>query len=355
MDRHICRLFIGYFFATLLALLTLVIAVDSLSKAFSYDVSFDVLFRFYVYMSPSVMYQMFPVAAMSATIFTLSYMNKNNELIALFSFGTSLIRVSAPILGLVAIFSMLAFVADDLILPTLNKKKDYVFYMEMKKTPEQYATVRKNKIWYRSKNNLFYVRALGEKLRAAQGLTLYSFGPNWKLLKMITAKEVDMNEANWHLRHGTVTLFTGGSSFPLTQDFVEKDIVMDVVINDLQGNAQPLNTLGLEEIRKFIKKNKEAGLNTVLYEMDYQAKFSFAFAALVMSFLGLPFCVNHQRSGGGMRGLGVSIGLAFIYWSCYSSSLALGRHGEMEPVLAAWLPNVGMSALGLFLFLRLKK
>ena len=44
--------------------------------------------------------------------------------------------------------------------------------------------------------------------------------------------------------------------------------------------------MDLKLLRKFINKNKEAGLDTLHYEVEYHSKFGFAFAAFVMSFDG---------------------------------------------------------------------
>ncbi|RYZ61466.1 MAG: LptF/LptG family permease, partial [Proteobacteria bacterium] len=101
--------------------------------------------------------------------------------------------------------------------------------------------------------------------------------------------------------------------------------------------------------------NKDAGLDTIRYEVDYQSKYSFAFAGLVMCLLGIPFSVGKARSGGTMMNVGIVILLVFGYWILYSSSLTLGSHGHLTPILAAWAPNLFMAGLSYFFLLRLKR
>lgn len=355
IDRYISKIFIVYLLGGLLVFATIFVAVDFMSFAMRNDASTSVLLRYYMYYAPTIVYQMIPVGCLLATIFTLSTLNKSNELIALFSVGTSLARVSAPIMVLVALVSGVSFWLSDRVLPGFAQKKNYIEYVEIRNRPGLYSTVTTNKIWYRSENVLFNIQTLNAEQAKAQGLTLYYFDAAWNLIQLISASRVEMKDSVWELKNGTVTLFASESSFPLTKSFKSKAITMNEDVADLQSSANSSDIMSLGELRKFIKKNKEAGLDTLRYEVDYHSKFGFAFAAFVMSMMGIPFSVTRQRSGGAFMNVGLCIGLAFVYWMLYSSSVTLGKHGVLPPVLSAWLPNGLVLALSFFFLLRLKK
>jgi lipopolysaccharide export system permease protein len=130
---------------------------------------------------------------------------------------------------------------------------------------------------------------------------------------------------------------------------------MDEEIKDLQKTANSDDVMSMTELKQYIHKNKEAGLDTLHYEVAYHAKFGFALAAFVMSFLGLPFSVSRQRSGGNFASIGICMLLAFIYWALYSSMQTLGNYGRIPPALCAWIPNISMLLLSLFFLVRLKR
>ena len=355
IDRYIVRTFLGYFVGGLLVFVSLFLAIDFMSHFSKFSVSTSVLVSYYLYLMPGVVYQMLPVACLIGTVFTISTLHRNNELVALFSAGMSLARISAPILVMVTLISAAAFWASDRLLPSLTQKKNYLYYVEIKKKPGLYSMVKTNKIWYRSKNILFNIKTLNPDTRRAQGITLYYFDKFWNLIQLISAREVTLKEDTWSLTNGTVTLFTQESSFPLTQSFKEKTIVMDEEIADLQSSAENTDVLRLRDLAGFIRKNKEAGLDTLRYEVDYHAKFGFAFAAFVMSILGIPFSLGGVRSGSKVRNIAMCVGVAFLYWTFYSSFLNLGRYGQVPPILAAWVPNLSMVGLSMLLLLRLKR
>lgn len=356
IDRYTLRLFLAYFLAGLLVFITLFLAVDFLSFAVrNSEAGFQVLVKYYLYYMPAIGYQMLPVGGLMATVFTLSHLNRSNELIALHSVGMSLARVSAPILIVVTIIAATSFFLSDRLLPRFAQKKNFIYYVEIKKKPGLYSTVNTDRIWYRSENILFNIKALDAENSRAQGLTFYYFDVSWNLLQMIYAKSMKMNGNVWDLQDGTVTLFAEESSFPLTQTFATKQIIMNEDFNDLSNTSNSSDLMSLRELRRFIKKNKEAGLETTRYEVDYHGKFGFAFSSFVMCLLGIPFSVGRQRSGGTAINTGICIGLAFLYWVFFSSAIALGMHGQVPALVAAWLPNVVLLAIAIYLLVRLRR
>ena len=351
IDRYVLGLFFRFFLAGIVVFVTLYLIVDFMSFAVHHSNSPSNAFvRFYLYSIPAVVYQMVPVACLLSMVFTFSSLSRSHELVALFSFGMSLLRVAAPALGAVVGISVAAFFISDQVLPNFERKKNYVNYVEIEQRPWMYSTVTTNKIWYRSDNVIFNIKTLNTLERKAQGLTLYYFDEAWNLIQLITSADVDLQTPTWTLRKGTVTLFSPDSSFPLTQPFDTKQMTIREEVGDLSSAANSSNTLSLAELNRFISKNKEAGLDTLRYEVDFHSKFGFAFAAIVMSVLAIPFSVQRQRSGGAFINLAICLLLAFGYWILYSSAITLGQHGVIPPIVAAWGPN-GVVILMAFYFI----
>ncbi|MGZ3770596.1 MAG: LPS export ABC transporter permease LptG [Bdellovibrio sp.] len=356
IDRYTSWLFWGYFFGGLLVFLTIFTAVDAMSTMADYkNVAPSALLNYYIYSFPEIISKLLPVACLLGTILTLSSLNKANELVALFSSGLSLIRISTPILIWVCLISAVGYWSSDRLIPQATKQKNYVLYYDLKKEPTRFSTIKTDKIWYRSKNSIFNIKTLNAKGDGAQGLTMYFFNDTWDLVQMITARQVSIKGTQWRLENGAVTVFTKDSSFPLTSQFKQKNIVMSEDSKDLQSAGQTADMMSQKELEHFIKKNKDAGLDTVAYEVNYHSKISFAFAGLVMCLLGIPFSVGRARSGGTMLNIGICLALVFAYYVFYSSGITLGQHGTVPPVAAVWTPNVVMAVLALVLLKRLKR
>ena len=356
IDRYTTWLFWGYFLGAMAVFLKLFSAVDAMSTLTEYKgVAASALVKYYLFYFPEIIRQLLPVACLLGTILTLSSLNKANELVALFAAGMSLFRVALPMLIWVTLISAVGYVSSDRIIPKAIKEKNYILYYDLKKEPHRFSTIKTDKIWYRSKNSLFNIQTLNAQGNKAQGLTMYFFNEDWDLVQMITAREVSIQGAQWALEKGTVTVFTKESSFPLTSHFQTKNIVMAEDSKDLQSAGQTADMMSQKELKHFIEKNRQAGLDTLAYEVDYQSKFGFAFAGIVMCLLGIPFSVGRARSGGTMLNVGICLALVFAYYVFYSSGITLGQHGTIPPVVAAWAPNIIMATLGLVLLKRLKR
>jgi lipopolysaccharide export system permease protein len=357
VDRYILGLFWSSFLAGLLVFVTLFLASDAMSTFLRYaDADSAQLVRYYLYYLPEIIHKMWPVACVVGTVMTISSLNKGSELIALFAAGLSLFRIARMILVSILVLSVVDYFVSDQLLPTFSKQKNFTFYNEISKNPGKFQTIKTNKIWYRSKNTIFNIKTVNAEGNLAQGLTLYFFDNQWNLIQLITAKSVVLDGTNWTLKEGAISVFNTDSSFPLNDEFQEKKIAMSEDAQDLRSTGQTSDLLTQAELSQFIDRNKEAGLDTVKYEVEYHVKFSFALAGLVMSLLSLPFCVGHNRGGGGMvRNIGICLGLVMAYWVLHSSSQTLGVHGSLNPILSAWLANILMSSVGVFFLLRLRR
>ncbi|MBX7231093.1 MAG: LPS export ABC transporter permease LptG [Bdellovibrionales bacterium] len=357
IDKYIGKLFLLYFTSGLLVFVTLFVTIDAMSFASHHSAAGPVLLvRYYLYYLPSITYQMMPVACLLGTVSTLTQLSRSNELTALYSLGVGLVRVCAPLLAWVLVIALISFVLSDQVLPRTVRKKNYTEYVEIKNRPSLYSTVNTNKIWYRSDNVLFNIKTLDAETSVAQGLTLYYFDAAWDLVQLITAEKVKIEGTKWELSTGAVTLFPETTSFPLTKSFSQKTVLMNEDMADIKATASSASVMSLKSLRKFIVHNKEAGLDTLKYEVDYYAKFGFASAAFAMSLFGIPFSLRRQRAGGSqIMSIGACLVLSFAYWVLYSSGLTLGQHGSLPPMLAAWGPSVLMISFGVFLLKRLRQ
>jgi len=356
IDRYILGLFWSSFAAGLVIFVSLFLATDVMSTVIRFNsVDGSIFFNYYLYYLPEIIHKMLPVASVVGMVLAISTLNKGSELIALFAAGMSLFRISRWIMISLAVLAIADYISSDKLLPSFMRQKNFVYFNDIERKPSKFQTIKYDKIWYRSRNTIFNIKTLNSEGNLAQGLSLYFFDEKWNLKQLLTADSVVMEGSKWLLKNGTISVFTSESSFPMNDKFKEKSIVMSEDAKDLRNTGQTADMLTHNELAQYISKNKEAGLDTVKYEVDYFSKLSYALAGLVMSLLALPFCVGQARNGGMAKNVGLVLGLVLFYWILYSSMQTLGNHGTLPPLIAAWGANVIMSGIGGFFLLRLKK
>ena len=74
---------------------------------------------------------------------------------------------------------------------------------------------------------------------------------------------------------------------------------------------------------------------------------------LIVIAIAIPFAVAGVRVNPAV-GVSKSIGLFFLYYVLANVASSLATKGLVDPAVAAWLPNIGMAALALWLFARLR-
>lgn len=355
IDRYIARHFLFYFLAGLMVFVTLFLTIDFITSTSKYSVDLAVFGRYYFYFAFEIIYQLIPVACLMATVFTISSLNKNSELVVMFSLGLSLLRVSLPIITLVTLSSLGVFFLSNEFMTTVIDKKNQIFYSDMKKKPWMYATSKQENIWYRSGQNIFSINLLNAKEEKAFGVTAYTFSLDWRLQQILEAKEAQIKDGQWALERGHITVFYDEASAPITEPFDQRTLTLGEDVIDIKTSSKASSSMGVRELKKYIERNKEAGLNTTAFEVDYHAKYSFVFTAIVMVLIGIPFSISNNRTGGVLVNLQICLLLTLVYWAIYSSGLTLGRYGVISPMLAAWGPNMMMILFGYFLIWRQKK
>jgi len=344
-DRYISKSFLTFFLLGLTVFLTLFLVIDFMTQMMRFDVSLQTLGRYYGVYLFEVLYQFIPVASLVGVVFTLSSLNRSRELTAMFSVGLSLARILAPIFFWLSIVVAGSFYLGDQVIPVTKQKRDYIYYVEMKKQPGLYSTVKTDKIWYRSDNIIFNIQFLEPEKEKAHGLSFYYFSPNWKLQQMITSKQASLRPGAWVLSDGTITLFLDDQVGPLVKKYKKKTVAMTEELSDIQTTSSASDFLSFKELGRYIRKNSEAGLNMTSLVVDYHNKLSFPFTIFVMALVGVPFVITHQRSGGMAKNIGLILLMTFGFWVMHSYSMSLGRHGQVPPILATWGPNILMLML----------
>jgi len=356
IDRYISKNFIFFFLAGLSVFVTLFLAIDFVTTTAKNQVELSVFAQYYSYYAFEIIYQLTPVACLLATLFTLGTLQKNNEMVAMFSLGLSLLRIAVPVLTIVCVISVGVFFFSNQFMTKVIDKKNYIYYTLMKKKPWLYSTSKQENIWYRSGQNIFNINLLNAKEEKAFGIRVYTFSYEWDLQQILEAKEATLKSGQWTLKDGRVTVFFDEESAPISENFEERVLMLGEDVIDIKTSSKASAVMGVRELRRYIARNKDAGLNTTPFEVDYFAKFSFIFTALVMVMLGVAFSSNASpRSGGILYNLQKCLVLTLVYWAFYTSGLTLGRHGTLPPVIAAWGPNLLMMFFASFLIWRQKK
>lgn len=349
IDQYLLKLYLKYYFASLMVLTFLFLLIDVLTTLNRFQVAGHVYLGYYLYYTPWMISQMMPIAGVLATVFLFVNIQKNNELVVFYSLGISIYRVLAPLLSLLFLISLFGWLLADKIVPKAMEQRNYYYYVEMKKNPASYNQLKKANVWLRTPDAIINFKRVVSKTKV-NGVKVYFYDKEkWRPTRVLDAKSAFLGEGKWVYKSGIETVYSypGVSSKPF--ESLETKPLED--LTEFKKRQSRVESMSLSELSFAIDKAKAASMATRLLETEYHAKLSFIFSALFLSLLALPFCIGNQRSSNTFVGLGVTLALVLVYWIAYSSSLNLGRTGLLPAAMAAWLPGV-VSVLAFFFLIR---
>jgi LPS export ABC transporter permease LptF/LPS export ABC transporter permease LptG len=91
-----------------------------------------------------------------------------------------------------------------------------------------------------------------------------------------------------------------------------------------------------------------------IYRIEFNKRFSYPFACLVLMLVGVPLGLSSKR-GGKSTGFVLTILLVFIYYFLSSIGVAFAKTGKLSPFLGVWGANLIFAATGALLLYQLSR
>jgi lipopolysaccharide export system permease protein len=268
------------------------------------------------------------------------------------SSGISLVQIGRPLLATAALFSMLLLIMQEFITPVFNEKMRHIEQVEMKKAAltqeyEKWTLFRWNNIWHRNGNLILQAKLFNPNSSTLSGITLWEVNPELRPVARMDAATAVPAVGGWQFRNLTIRKFNQPDTVATSSKSTEF-VKLDLVVADLKDVAKSAEDMGFRALSRYCKTLSESGYDVTHYLTLLHAKLSLPFAALIMAFLGIPFSLKDNRSGGVWIGIGISIFIGFSYFVINALLLSLGQAGALSPVVAAWAANLLFAGAGLW-------
>ena len=304
--------------------------------------------QFFFLKLPLIVQQGIPMGVLMGTLITLGLMARTNELMALKASGVSPVFVVGPVLVFAFILSVLDFAFSEYLVPLTSTRTNYIWNVKVKDRPVP-TSFSQEKIWYKSGHVLYNIRVLHPKERLLEGVTIYMFDSNFHLTKRLDAKRGQWDGQSWIFADGICIQRTANGDFS-TEKFHRRRVELDQRPQDFQHLEKAVEEMTIGELGRYVARIRSEGYDATRYRVDFHAKISFPFTPVVMALLGIAVALYQGKRGGIAVGVAVSVALAFLYVLIFQLVLSLGYTGNLQPVVAAWTPNIFFSLASVFLF-----
>jgi LPS export ABC transporter permease LptG len=356
MDLYLLRRFLAYFATLMLVFVFLFEAFtffELLDDIARHRIAFVVVMDYFWFLTPYLLYQLAPLAALVAILATLGIMSKNNEIVACKASGISLYRLAVPLLlaGLTLAGSMI--VLDDTFLPYANQRQD-ALRNQIKGRPPQ--TYKQPERWIFGQNSKIYNYDLFDPAQNIfGGLTVLEIDPvTFEIRRRVFAARAQWSEAQnlWVLESGWVREFSGGTIVRY-EHFNVKDLPeLTEPPSYFNREVLPAIQMSWPQLHRYIDEMRRAGFDVSALTVQWHRKLAFPLIAPVSMLLAFPFAFL-VGTRGAISGVAIGLGIGIIYWLGAELLAAMGGVGQLPPLLAGWSPDIVFFFLGLYFFFRM--
>jgi LPS export ABC transporter permease LptG len=356
MDIYLLRRFFFHFallmaaFIFLFETFTFFELLDDIAR---HRVPFLIVVDYFRYLTPYLVYNLAPLAALVAVLVTLGVMSKNNEIVACKASGISLYRLAVPLLfaGLALAASMI--VLDETYLPYANQRQDALRNQIKGRPAQTYAHPQR---WiFGNEEKIYNYDLFDPTQNLFGGLSVVELDPlTFQMRRRIFATRATWSDSQkvWVLEGGWVRDFADGTiaryeRFPVTS-LPELSEPPSYFNREVRQASQ----MSWGALRRYIEELRKAGFDVANLTVQWHVKLAFPLIAPVSMLLAIPFAllVGTRGAVGGVA-LGVAIGI--VYWTAARLLEAMGGVGQLPPFLAAWSTDITFFFLGLYFFFKM--
>ena len=355
IDRYVLGHFIVVFLTALLAFIIIYVLIDLIENLDTYidnRAPFATVLKYYLLYIPFMANLTVPIAVLLSCLFTIGSLARHSELVALKGSGVSLYRIFVPLYWLGLLISLLALLFGELVLPQANHRRMEVKQVEIKKLPQADQQRRKNVYLQDSPNRLIYVKEFDGQTRTALHVLVQEYDGE-ALVERIDARRMMWDGAVWVLQQAEVRSFSDEQEeFRPMAELRRPDFSFTPA--DLAQRPKDPEEMNIVELGAYIRHVQRLGGDARRWMADYHLKLAFPFANLIIVLFGTALASVRRRSGAAI-GFGISLFICFVYYTVMEAGRAIGRSGDLPPVLSAWLGNGLFGCIGLVMLVKAKK
>jgi lipopolysaccharide export system permease protein len=336
----------------------LITELDELNK---HKLQFHDVLLYYLVKIPEMLILVLPISLLLALLYALTNHARHHELTAIRAAGVSLWRMAAPYFAVGFLLSIVLLVVNELLVPQNIERADKILnrYLEPQTNTVWvddlgFSNTRRHRKWLiKSYNPVTHQMRQPVVTSTLDTGTDWSISADWASYINGTWTFTNVNEhvlpkGGWatHIRTNSLSI----ADFDETPEEIEAEIKISKLNNFRQSRRARLST---REILSYRRLHTEDNRKTAMLDTKLHERFASPWTPLIVVLIALPFGAATGRRNVYV-GVASSILILFTYYVLSQVGLALGTGGFLWPPLAAWLPNLFFTGLGIALILRVR-
>jgi lipopolysaccharide export system permease protein len=306
--------------------------------------------RFVIFRVPQAIPMAFPFASLFCGLLAMGRVMGDNEITAMRTSGIPVWRIILTPFIFGFVMFLLAYALNEYVAPASVDVSTRTFYQIIYHTdslPVEPQFFRKDP----DNGNVFYVNQVLPDNRTMQGVQVFKLGRYGMFVETLQAKTADVEDRQLALRSVIDTRYNADGM--MTSQQRVKEVLIGLPLGETAAqfmssqNSDPwaMSSKNLSTQVKALQAQGIGGAALGSLQINLADKLAWPFATFIGIVLAIPLALRFGKRG---RTLGIAMAILafFVYFLMTSATAALGRNGKIDPILAAWLPNIIMGVTG---------
>lgn len=318
---------------------------------------FFLVLRFLVFRIPQATPFAFPFACLFGTLLGFGRLAADNEITAMRTSGVPFLRIVRLPLIAGFVVALLSFGINEKIAPSAIDISTRSFYQIVYKT----KTLPIEPNIFRSDPQTgftYYIGSVAEDGKTMRNVEIWQPDRTTGLMQLLTAKTAHLDGTSIVLEHPLlVRVKADGQAEEVSLQGKEMKVGLPLGDNGQNflstgfNDVSTMDTQRLAQDIKFRKATGQGGTDLLGREVTLGTKYAYPFASFIAALIGVPLATRFGKKGRTM-GIALAILILFVYYVIGATTAAFGKNGALDPMLAAWAPNIIMAAAGGWLIWR---
>jgi lipopolysaccharide export system permease protein len=289
-----------------------------------------------------------PMATLLATLVAVGGFVQSGEWLATQSCGLETRRFWLPVLGCSLVVSVLAFAAQEAVMPAAWARSRKLW--RDKVHPEWEWTKYQNVALLGGPDQFVQAWLFLPKDGKLERPILETMGARG-VDRQLDAKYAfwDPARKRWVFHDGVERIF--GAMGVVETAFEFKVSELEVPPLELVPRATSPDELTMREALAYARRVGRFGGSPREYEVAAMAKVAYPFTNLIICALGIPIALRLRKSSR-VASFCAALALSFVFLWMMEIGRTLGVSGRLPPLAAAWMANAGFGALAVVLIRR---
>lgn len=350
LDRYILQKFLTTFVFVVLILVSVLIVIDAVEKNEDFITRkpglYRIVFEYYLNFIPYWANLLSPITVFIATVFVTSRLAARTEIIAILSSGVSFLRLLLPYLMGSAIIGAVIFGLIGWVVPNANKTR-VAFELKYVKQPFYYD--QRNVHFKVAPETFVYIESYNNSIHTGYQVSIETIKGTTLGSKLRADRLVWVPETKrWRLENWQQRRLTEGGEDLRTGATL--DTTLNLLPKDFESTYLLYETLTMPELNDYIDEQLNRGTGNIEpYLVEKYLRYTSPFAIIILTMIGVILSSRKSRQGTGYQ-IALGFLLAFVYILFFIMSRSVANTGNIDPLLATWLPNIIFAIIGVVLY-----